>query len=240
MHRPLIVALDFKDRLNVAQFLAKFDKEKLFVKIGMELFYSVGPSIIEDIKKDEHKVFLDLKLHDIPNTVHHAMKVLAHYEVDIVNVHATGGRKMMEAALEGLDAGTRIGINRPMCLAVTQLTSSTEAMIRDELLISQSMDETVLHYAEQAYNSGLDGVVCSAREVPHIYRKLPTSFHTVTPGIRMQSDNTHDQNRVVTPAQARENGSTGIVVGRSITKADVPLNMYKLMKRDWEGVIYNE
>lgn len=236
MQRPLIVALDFPNLIDAQEFLRQFNQEKLFVKVGMELFYQEGPSVISFLKEQGHSIFLDLKLHDIPNTVYSAMNRLAGLGVDLVNVHAAGGRRMMAAALEGLDAGTPMGKSRPKCIAVTQLTSTTEEVMRNELLIERDLLDVVLTYATLTKNSGLDGIVCSSLEVPVINSKLGNEFMTVTPGIRQASDEVGDQARVVTPEKARELGSTAIVVGRSITRANNPLQTYKQMKAAWEGV----
>jgi orotidine-5'-phosphate decarboxylase len=235
VNHPLIVALDFPSIEEVKKFLQPFHDESMFVKVGMELYYQEGPAIIAFLKEQGHQIFLDLKLHDIPNTVKQAMKGLACLGVDLINVHAAGGVKMMEAALEGLEAGTETGKKRPLCIAVTQLTSTNEQMLHDELLIERSMEETVLHYASLAKKSGLDGVVCSAKEVPLIRKRLGEEFLTVTPGIRFSADDKNDQVRVVTPFQAKQLGSSAIVVGRSITKAVNPHEAYKQLQREWQG-----
>jgi orotidine-5'-phosphate decarboxylase len=237
MERPLIVALDFKDRKEVDHFLNHFQDEKLFVKVGMELFYQEGPSIISHIKQRGHDIFLDLKLHDIPNTVKQAMRGLAKLEVDLVNVHAAGGKKMMEAAIEGLVAGTPAGKNRPACIAVTQLTSTSQQMVQDELLINKEINHIVLHYAKMAHESGLDGVVCSTHEVEALQEHLGSTFITVTPGIRMKNDSADDQTRIATPELARRLGSTAIVVGRSITKQKNPYEAYLQVKKAWEEIV---
>jgi orotidine-5'-phosphate decarboxylase len=231
---PLIVALDFPNKQEVERFLYHFGEERLYVKVGMELFYKEGPSIIADLKEKGHDVFLDLKLHDIPNTVKSAMRSLADLGVDMVNVHAAGGIAMMKAALEGLQEGTQ-GKKRPLCIAVTQLTSTSEEMMNRELWIEKSLIDTVSHYAKLAKESGLDGVVCSTLEVPMLKEHCGQDFVTVTPGIRMLSDDTQDQVRVATPARARELGSDYIVVGRSITKAEYPYQAYQMVKQEWEG-----
>ena len=236
MDKALIIALDFNRLEEVTSFLDQFQEEKLFVKVGMELFYSVGPSTITEIKARGHQIFLDLKLHDIPNTVKQAMKVLAKLEVDLVNVHAAGGKRMMEAALEGLQEGTQEGKQRPAIIAVTQLTSTTEAEMQHDQQIPLSLEQSVLSYATLAYESGLDGVVCSTHEVEAIHGKLGNGFLTVTPGIRMADDDTHDQKRIATPEKARLLGTNSIVVGRSITKAASPLEAYRLVKQAWEGI----
>lgn len=236
MERPLIIALDFQDRQEVDTFLQKFEDEKIYVKVGMELFYQEGPSIISHIKQLGHKIFLDLKLHDIPNTVKQAMRGLAKLEVDIVNVHAAGGKKMMQAAIEGLEAGTPEGKKRPTCIAVTQLTSTSQTMVEEELLIKEDINDVVLHYAQMAKESGLEGVVCSTHEVERLNQKLGASFMTVTPGIRMKEDSSDDQTRIATPDQARRLGSTAIVVGRSITKVKNPYEAYIYVKKAWEEI----
>ncbi|WP_453997056.1 orotidine-5'-phosphate decarboxylase [Bacillus nitroreducens] len=236
MKRPLIIALDFPNLTEAKGFLKDFQEEELYVKVGMELFYQEGPSVIQFLKEQGHAIFLDLKLHDIPNTVFSSMKRLAALGVDMVNVHAAGGRRMMEAALEGLEAGTLSGQSRPTCIAVTQLTSTTEEVMRSELLIERNLLDVVVEYAALTKRSGLDGVVCSSLEVPVINQRIGNEFMTVTPGIRRANDETGDQARVVTPEKARELGSSAIVVGRSITRAQNPLQAYKQMKAAWEGV----
>lgn len=234
MQRPLIVALDFPSKLEVQQFLAPFANESLFVKVGMELFYKEGAGILSFLKENGHKIFLDLKLHDIPNTVKSAMRNLASFDVDIVNVHAAGGKQMMEAALEGLDQGTRVGKERPKCIAVTQLTSTSQEMLQQELLINEALDSVVVSYAKNASASGLDGVVCSTWEVEKILEACGPNFLTVTPGIRLKSNTVDDQVRIATPEEARKRGSWGIVVGRPITKADNPLEEYNIVRNEWE------
>ncbi|MCM3569125.1 orotidine-5'-phosphate decarboxylase [Neobacillus mesonae] len=236
MDNPLIIALDFANGSETAKFLKPFEGQKLFVKIGMELFYQEGPSIVHQIKESGHQIFLDLKLHDIPNTVKSAMKGLARLQCDLVNVHASGGKDMMQAALEGLDAGTSAGSERPRCIAVTQLTSTSQEQMNNEQLIPVSLNESVLHYAGLTQEAGLDGVVCSAWEAGMIREKLGQSFLTVCPGIRMQDDQTQDQKRVATPEFARETGVSAIVVGRSITRADDPLKSYQKWIEVWKGV----
>ncbi len=233
MKRPLFIALDFEKEKRHA-FLQQFSGSKLDVKIGMELFYQEGPQVIEELKEGGHRIFLDLKLHDIPNTVKRAMRVLAGMEVDIVNVHAAGGRRMMEAAREGLEAGAKG--NRPYLIAVTQLTSTDQRMLTDELLINDTVAEVVASYSMQAKACGLDGVVCSAKEVPRIQESCGEHFLTVTPGIRQRGESNSDQKRVVTPEAARQLGSWGIVVGRSITASPDPLATYRAMKEQWEGL----
>jgi orotidine-5'-phosphate decarboxylase len=235
VNNPFIVALDFPSMEEVKRFLQPFQGEPLFVKVGMELYYQEGPAMIAYLKEQGQQIFLDLKLHDIPNTVKQAMKGLSRLGVDLVNVHAAGGTKMMEAALEGLEAGTEAGKQRPYCIAVTQLTSTSEQMLHEQLLIERSMEETVLHYASLAKASGLDGVVCSAKEVPLIRERLGADFLTVTPGIRFAADEKNDQVRVVTPYEAKQLGASAIVVGRSITKAANPYEAYQQLQREWNG-----
>src|SRR5690606_1487360 len=211
-----IIALDFPDRSTAEQFLQNFQDEQLFVKVGMELYYKEGSSLINWFKSQGHHIFLDLKLHDIPNTVYSAMKVLAGLGVDMVNVHATGGSKMMELALKDLQEGTPKGKERPKLIAVTQLTSTSEEQMRSEQLIDRGLKDSVLHYAKLAFAVGLDGVVCSALEAREISEATSQEFLEVTPGIRMEGDSSHDQSRIVTPRDARKLESTHIVVGRSI------------------------
>ncbi|MBW9313470.1 orotidine-5'-phosphate decarboxylase [Bacillus subtilis] len=231
-----IIALDFASAEETLAFLVSFQQEPLFVKVGMELFYQEGPSIVKQLKERNCELFLDLKLHDIPTTVNKAMKRLASLGVDLVNVHAAGGKKMMQAALEGLEEGTPAGKKRPSLIAVTQLTSTSEQIMKDELLIEKSLIDTVVHYSKQAEESGLDGVVCSVHEAKAIYQAVSPSFLTVTPGIRMSEDAANDQVRVATPAIAREKGSSAIVVGRSITRAEDPVKAYEAVRLEWEGI----
>lgn len=235
MDRSLIIALDFPSRKEVFQFLEHFRHEKLFVKVGMELFYQEGPSIIDELKNQGHNIFLDLKLHDIPNTVKNAMKGLAKLGCDLVNVHASGGQEMMMAAIEGLEEGTSSGRKRPFCIAVTQLTSTSEEQMKREQLVEVSLEQSVLHYAKLAKEAGLDGVVSSSHEVEMINKHIESPFITVTPGIRLQDDAVGDQKRVATPKFAREAGATAIVVGRGITKSKDPLASYYMYKKAWEG-----
>ena len=223
MERDVIIACDFKDEVELMNFLSKFDEEKPFLKIGMELFYGCGPSVVRKIKELGFKIFLDLKLHDIPNTVKKAMRNLAALNVDMVNVHCAGTVKMMQAALEGLQEGCNGG-KRPICIGVTQLTSTDSTQLKEELLIEKSMEETVKKYALNAKEAGLDGVVCSALEAG-IIKEL--GMISVTPGIRFADNSVDDQKRVVTPAKAKELGSTYIVVGRAITGASDPKEAYK-------------
>ncbi|EAC4528147.1 orotidine 5'-phosphate decarboxylase [Listeria monocytogenes] len=233
MNKP-IIALDFQTYEEVEHFLARFSGEALSVKVGMELFYSNGPIIVEKIKQQNHEIFLDLKLHDIPNTVKSAMVGLAKLGVDMVNVHAAGGKNMMEAALEGLEIGSGSG-KRPKIIAVTQLTSTSEASMQSEQLIKTSLLESVLHYSALTNQAGLNGVVCSALEAEAIKQQNGADFLRVTPGIRLASDAADDQIRVVTPEKARLIGSTDIVVGRSITRANDPVAAYNQVLKEWNA-----
>ncbi|MDF1998626.1 orotidine-5'-phosphate decarboxylase [Peribacillus frigoritolerans] len=236
MKQSLIIALDFPDLLQTETFLKQFHSEKLAVKVGMELFYQNGPSIVSFVKEQGHDVFLDLKLHDIPNTVKMAMTGLAALGADMVNVHAAGGQKMMEAAIEGLDKGTSAGKKRPLCIGVTQLTSTSQEQMNAEQNIAGSLEDSVLHYAKLTRQAGLDGVVCSTHEVKNIHERIGHEFLTVTPGIRSAGGQTHDQKRIATPEQARDFGADAIVVGRAITGAADPLRAYLDMKAAWEGI----
>lgn len=228
----VIVALDFPSAKEVYSFLDKFDDEKPFVKIGMELFYAEGPEIVREIKKRGHKIFLDLKLHDIPNTVMKAMSSLSELDVDMCNLHASGGSEMMKGALKGLTKGDG---TRPILIAVTQLTSTDDKMLKEELLINETMEKTVESYALNAKNSGLDGVVCSPLEVAKVHSACGKDFLTVTPGVRFAGGEKGDQKRVMTPAEAKKIGSDYIVVGRPITQADDPVAAYKLAKKEFLG-----
>jgi orotidine-5'-phosphate decarboxylase len=228
-----ILALDFPSWDQTKAFLAPFAGKHLYVKVGMELYFQNGPAIIETLKAENHRIFLDLKLHDIPNTVKQAMKGLARLGVDMVNVHAAGGRRMMEAAIEGLEAGTPAGKVRPLLLAVTQLTSTSEREMQSEQLVSVSLEKSVVHYAKLAKESGCNGVVCSVHEVEKITEACGTEFLKVTPGIRLEADSFHDQSRVADPKTARQLGASMIVVGRSITKAAEPLQAYQQVKKLW-------
>lgn len=234
MKSKCIMALDFQNIGEVQAFLAAFPHEKLSVKVGMELYYSEGPAVIQLLKQAGHDIFLDLKLHDIPNTVRSAMKQLARLGVDMVNVHAAGGSRMMREAIEGLTEGTPPGQMRPICIAVTQLTSTSEEQMQREQWIEKPLNETVVHFAKLAKESGMDGVVCSALEVPMIRSALGDDFYTVTPGIRMKSAKVDDQIRVVTPDEARKLGSSYIVVGRNITQVENPAEAYQQVMKLWE------
>ncbi|MGN0446461.1 MAG: orotidine-5'-phosphate decarboxylase [Acutalibacteraceae bacterium] len=223
MGKDVIIACDFPGREETMRFLDRFGEERPFVKIGMELYYSAGPDMVRELKDRGHKVFLDLKLHDIPNTVKRTMHVLSSLGADIVNVHASGTIAMMEAALEGV---TRPDGTRPLVIAVTQLTSTSEERMQKELLISATMPETVLHYAENAKKAGLDGVVCSPLEAEGVHSRCGSDFMTVTPGIRFADGEKGDQVRVMTPEKAKAN-SDFIVVGRPITQAEDPTAAWK-------------
>jgi orotidine 5'-phosphate decarboxylase len=225
MKKDVIIALDFPNGKETLEFLDKFEGKKPFVKIGMELFYSEGPSIINEIKARGHKIFLDLKLHDIPNTVEKAMMSLAKLDVDMCNVHAAGTIEMMQAALKGLTSIK--GENRPLLIAVTQLTSTSEERMQEELLINHSLEDTVTKYAQNTKFAGLDGVVCSPRESTLIHNACGSDFLTVTPGIRFADAKKDDQVRITTPEDAKKLGSNFIVVGRPITKADDPVLAYE-------------
>ena len=224
MGRDVIVACDFSSKEQVLTFLDKFTGRKPFVKIGMELYYAEGPSIVREIKARGHKIFLDLKLHDIPNTVKKAMKVLSNLDVDITNLHAAGTTAMMKAAVEGL---TRADGSRPLLIAVTQLTSTDQEAMERDLLIKEPLDEVVMHYAETAKNAGLDGIVCSPLEAGKVHDRCGEGFLTVTPGVRFADGDVGDQKRVMTPAAAKEIGSDYIVVGRPITAAADPVAAYE-------------
>ena len=228
-----MVALDFSTRKEVYEFLLQFE-EPIYVKIGMELTYSFGFEIIREVKAMGHHIFLDLKLHDIPNTVKQAMKNLAKLDVDVVNLHAAGGSAMMRAAIEGLEEGSVDG-KRPLCIAVTQLTSTSQAAMNEELGIPGSVQDSVIHYANLDKESGLDGVVCSVHEAKAIHDACGDQFLTVTPGIRLASDSKDDQMRVATPQYAYEQGCDYIVVGRSITKANDKVATYHMIEDIMEG-----
>lgn len=227
-----MVALDFSTRKEVYEFLLQF-QEPIYVKIGMELTYAFGFEIIREVKAMGHQVFLDLKLHDIPNTVKHAMKNLARLDVDMVNLHAAGGSAMMKAAMDGLHEGAIDG-KRPLCIAVTQLTSTSQEAMNDELGIQGKMEDVVIAYAQLAKKSGLDGVVCSVHEACGVHQACGKDFLTVTPGIRLKSDGKDDQKRIATPAYAKEQGCDYIVVGRSITQSQNPLETYHVIEKTME------
>ncbi len=224
MGKDVIIACDFADKETALNFLDKFEDRKPFVKIGMELFYAEGPQIVREIKARGHKIFLDLKLHDIPNTVKKSMAVLSRLDVDMCNLHAAGTSRMMEAALEGL---TRPDGTRPLLIAVTQLTSTDQEAMERDLLIKEPIDKVVMHYAETAKNAGLDGVVCSPLEAQKVHDICGEKFLTVTPGVRFADGDIGDQKRVMTPEQAKKIGSDYIVVGRPITAAHDPVAAYE-------------
>ena len=232
MAKDVIIACDFDSAEKTLEFLDLFKGKKPFVKIGMELFYSAGPDIVRKLKKRGHKVFLDLKLHDIPNTVKKSMAVLSGLGADIVNLHAAGTVNMMKAALEGL---TRADGTRPLLIAVTQLTSTDEESLRCDLLIEKPMEEVVMHYALNAKNAGLDGVVCSPLEAGKVHTVCGESFIAVTPGVRFAGGDKGDQKRVMTPEQARKAGSDYIVVGRPITAAEDPVAAYERCVEEFLG-----
>ena len=231
--RKPIIACDFSKTSEVYDFIDLFGNEKLNIKIGMELFYSSGPDIVIDLIDSNHDIFLDLKLHDIPNTVKKTMKVLAQLGVGMVNVHAQGGRKMMEAAREGLEAGTPAGRKRAKLLAVTQLTSLSPQEIKEEQQTYASIEESILNYAHLAFASGMDGVVCSPLEARKIHEQIASDFLTVTPGIRLTQQIADDQTRIATPTKAARGGSDYIVVGRPITQAKNPVKTYKKIQDSW-------
>ena len=224
MGKDVIIACDFADKETALSFLDKFEGRKPFVKIGMELFYAEGPQIVRETKARGHKIFLDLKLHDIPNTVKKSMAVLSRLDVDMCNLHAAGTSRMMEAALEGL---TRPDGTRPLLIAVTQLTSTDQEAMERDLLIKEPIDKVVMHYAETAKNAGLDGVVCSPLEARKVHEVCGEKFLTVTPGVRFADGDIGDQKRVMTPEQAKKIGSDYIVVGRPITAAPDPVAAYE-------------
>ena len=232
MGRDVIVACDFDSAQKTFEFLDKFKGKKPFVKIGMELYYAEGPSIVKEIKARGHKIFLDLKLHDIPNTVKKSMAVLSRLDVDMTNLHAAGTKNMMKAAIEGL---TRADGTRPILIAVTQLTSTDEESMKADLLINEPIDKVVMHYAKCAEEAGLDGVVCSPLEAGKVHDVCGKKFLTITPGVRFADGDIGDQKRVTTPAKAKELGSDYIVVGRPITAAEDPVAAYERCVREFVG-----
>jgi len=232
MGKDVIIACDFSSKEEVFQFLDKFTGRKPFVKIGMELFYAAGPEIVREIKRRGHKIFLDLKLHDIPNTVKKSMAVLSGLDVDICNLHASGTIAMMEAALEGL---TRPDGTRPLLIAVTQLTSTSEDRMKNELLIDAPIDQVVIHYAKNAKTAGLDGIVCSPLEAGKVHEACGAEFLTITPGVRFADAEKGDQVRVTTPEGAKNLGSDYIVVGRPITAAADPVAAYERCLKEFIG-----
>jgi orotidine-5'-phosphate decarboxylase len=232
MGKDVIVACDFESAEKTFAFLDKFTGKKPFVKIGMELYYAEGPSIVKELKKRGHKIFLDLKLHDIPNTVKKSMAVLSRLDVDMTNLHAAGTTKMMQEALVGL---TRPDGTRPLLIAVTQLTSTDEDSMKKDLLINEPIDKVVMHYANNAKIAGLDGVVCSPLEAGKVHDLCGKNFITVTPGVRFADGDVGDQKRVTTPAKAKEIGSDYIVVGRPITAAEDPVKAYERCLAEFIG-----
>ena len=230
--KDVIVACDFSGKDEVLNFLDKFEGRKPFVKIGMELFYAEGPEIVREIKKRGHKIFLDLKLHDIPNTVKKAMNVLSRLDVDMANLHAGGTVSMMQAGLEGL---TREDGSRPLLIAVTQLTSTDQERMEKDLLIKEPIDQVVMHYAKNAADAGLDGVVCSPLEAEKVHSVCGKNFLTVTPGVRFADGDKGDQKRVMTPEEAKKIGSDYIVVGRPITAAENPVEAYERCIKEFVG-----
>ena len=232
MGKDVIIACDFDSAEKTFAFLDKFTGRKPFVKIGMELYYAEGPSIVKEIKKRGHKIFLDLKLHDIPNTVKKSMAVLSRLDVDMTNLHASGTKRMMEAAIEGL---TRPDGTRPMLIAVTQLTSTDQESMQNDLLINEPIDKVVMHYAHNAMEAGLDGVVCSPLEAGKVHGLCGDNFVTVTPGVRFADGDIGDQKRVMTPAEAKKIGSDYIVVGRPITAAEDPVAAYERCVAEFVG-----
>ena len=232
MAKDVIIACDFDSKQKTLEFLDLFKEEKPFLKIGMELFYAEGPEIVREIKKRGHKIFLDLKLHDIPNTVKKAMAVLSRLDVDMCNLHAGGTVKMMQAAIEGL---TREDGTRPILIAVTQLTSTDQESMENDLLIKEPIDKVVMHYAKNAEIAGLDGVVCSPLEAGKVHETCGEKFLTVTPGVRFADGDKGDQKRVMTPEEARKIGSDYIVVGRPITAAEDPVKAYERCVKEFLG-----
>lgn len=232
MNKDVIIACDFNSKEQLYTFLDKFEEEKPYLKVGMELFYAGGVEIVKEIKRRGHKIFLDLKLHDIPNTVKKSMSVLSNLDVDMTNLHAGGGSVMMKYALDGL---TREDGTRPLLIAVTQLTSTNQELMTNELLINKPLDEVVMSYALNTKNSGLDGVVCSPLEAGKVKEVCGKDFLTITPGIRLAGDAVGDQKRVTTPKMAKELGSDYIVVGRSITGAEDPVKAYRQCVKEFLG-----
>lgn len=235
MNKDVIIACDFPNADTTLAFLEKFGDERPFVKIGMELFYGAGPEIVKKLRERGHRIFLDLKLHDIPNTVKKAMRVLAAQDIDMVNVHAGGTKEMMSAALEGLKEGTPEGRQRPYLIAVTQLTSTSPKALKEQLLIETPMEGTIARYALNAKEAGLDGVVCSPLEAAAVKKACGPEFVAVTPGIRYPDSGADDQSRVTTPARAREIGSDFIVVGRPVTAAQDPVAAYHRALAEFTG-----
>lgn len=234
MHKPeIIIAMDLPNKGAVDQFIDQFPRhESLYLKVGMELYYKEGPSIVTHLKAKGHRIFLDLKMHDIPNTVKSAMRSIASLGVDLTNLHAAGGKKMMEAALEGLIEGTPKGAKRPLVIAVTQLTSTSTEMMNSELLIPGIASAVALEYAKLTKAAGLDGVVCSVQEAKSVHEACGKDFIALTPGIRLAGDEIHDQARVATPKMAKEAGSNYLVLGRSVTGAENPYEVYQRVQSE--------
>lgn len=235
MAKDVIIACDFPSAEATFDFLERLGSERPFLKIGMELFYGAGPDMVRKLRERGHKIFLDLKLHDIPNTVRRTMRVLAGLDIDMVNVHAAGTKEMMRAAREGLDEGTPEGRKAPMLIAVTQLTSTSPEALKNQLLIDTPMERTIATYARNAAEAGLDGVVCSPLEAAAVKNECGEDFLTVTPGIRYPDSAADDQSRVTTPARAREIGSDFIVIGRPVTAAPDPLAAYLRARSEFLG-----
>ena len=236
MNKDVIIACDFPDADTTLKFLEQFDDLRPFVKIGMELYYGAGPDIVRRLRERGHRIFLDLKLHDIPNTVRKSMKVLAGMDIDMINVHAGGTIEMMAAGLQGLEEGTPEGHKRPLLIAVTQLTSTSPEALKNQLLIDTPMNETIAKYAQNAKAAGLDGVVCSPLEASIVKEACGPEFLAVTPGIRYPNAGADDQSRVTTPERAREIGSDFIVVGRPITAAPDPVAAYLKARKEFAGI----
>ncbi|GAK04644.1 orotidine 5'-phosphate decarboxylase [Geomicrobium sp. JCM 19037] len=236
MEHPLFIALDMSSKAEAEDFLKRFDGRLPALKVGMELFYTAGPAFIHNLKERGHPLFLDVKCHDIPKTVERTMKQIAGLGVDLVTTHALGGTEMMEAAREGLEQGQIHGQARTKCIAVTALTSMTEQMLHEQLLIQTSLDETVRHLAKETITAGLDGVVCSVHEVRDLRRSVADDIFTLTPGIRMAGADTHDQKRSATPETARAEASSAIVVGRAITESVDPVATYDQIYERWHGL----
>ena len=234
MSQPeIIIAMDLPNKEAVDSFVDKFPaNESLYLKVGMELYYKEGPSIVAYLKSKGHRIFLDLKMHDIPNTVKSAMRSIASLEVDLTNLHAAGGKKMMEAAVEGLSLGTPEGKERPLIIAVTQLTSTSRDVMNQEQGIPGDVADSALNYAKLAKDAGLDGVVCSVHEARTVHETCGADFIALTPGIRLAGDDTHDQTRVATPALGKKEGSNYIVIGRSITGVENPYEVYQRIQRE--------
>ena len=233
MTPEIIIAMDLANKEAVDNFVENFPKnESLYLKIGMELYYKEGPKIVEHLKSQGHRIFLDLKLHDIPNTVKSAMKNIASLGVDMTNIHAAGGKKMMSYALDGLMQGTATGLERPYLIAVTQLTSTSKVMMNDEQGILGEVADSALHYAKLTKAAGLDGVVCSVHEARNIHQHCGNDFIALTPGIRLEGDDAQDQTRVATPTYAKKEGSNYIVVGRSMTQSETPYEVYQRIQKE--------